>query len=120
MAALGGLEALVGGLEERTKKALIELIRAAFPFLRFGPVDTPKAENFQGYKITSTTASDTAEFSVLHGLGRQPYLMIPIADVTSSGVALVPLTVTRASDAMRLYVKTETGSTSKVFQLYVE
>jgi hypothetical protein len=57
---------------------------------------------------------------VLHGLGRIPYLMLPIADVTNPGATLVPLTVTRAADAQRIYLKTEAGSTNKRFTLYLE
>lgn len=120
MSALGGLEALLGGLETPTKKILTELLRAMVPFNRFGPVDTAKAENFNGFKVTSTTATSTGEFSIEHGMGRTPYVMIPIADLTSSGASIVPLTVTRPADARRVYLKTDAGSTNKVIHVYLE
>lgn len=120
MASLGGLEALLGGLEANTRKVLTELIRASFPYLRLGPLDTDKAENFAGYKITSTTATSTGEFSVEHNIGRTPYLMLPVADLSAVGAALVPLEVTRAADDRRIYLKTQAGSTNAVFSIYVE
>ena len=120
IAAIGLLEALVGGAEEKTKKILTELIRAAFPNLRFGPIDTAKAENFQGYNLSSTTGTSTSEFSVVHNMGRTPYRAMPAMDLSVVGSAIVPLEVTRAADATRMYFKTQAGSTSSVFSLYVE
>lgn len=120
MASLGGLQALLGGLEDKTKKALNELLIALVPNLRFGPVDTPKAENFLAYKITSTTATSTSEFSVVHGIGRPPYLLIPVLDVTAPGASIVPLEVTRSADSQRVYLKTQAGSTNVVFAMYLE
>lgn len=121
MAALGGIEALLGSLEAGVKKTMTEVMRALVPNLRIGPLDTVKAENFAAYKLTSTTASDTSEFSIEHGIGRTPYLVHQVMDVSAVGARLgIPLTVTRAADANRLYFKTEAGSTSAVFSLYVE
>lgn len=121
MASLGGLEALLGGLETTTKKTLTEVLRAMVPYLRFGPLDTPKAENFAGYKVTSTTAASTGEFSVEHGIGRTPYFYSQIGDLAAVGSRTgIPLTVTRAADERRLYFKTEAGSTNAVFSLYIE
>lgn len=119
MAALGGLETLLGGLDTDTKKVLTQLLRELVPNLRFGPVDSgTKCENFQGYSLTSTTASSTGEFSVAHGLARQPYRAIPTLDLTSSGHQLVPLVTTRPADAQRIYLKSSV--TNAVFSLYVE
>jgi len=121
MASIGGLLHLLGGLEQNTKRALTELINAAFPNLRFGPMDTANAENFAGYKLTSTTAASTSEFSIEHGMARTPYLAHQVVDLSAVGARLgVPLTVTRAADAKRLYFKTESGSTSAQFSLYIE
>lgn len=121
MAALGGLESILGGLEAKPKKILTELVRAAFPFLRFGPVEhQTKAENFQGYYLTSTTAGTTGEFSIEHGLGVTPYLVKPVLDLSAVGARLVPLTVTKAADTRRIYLKTESGYTNAVFSIYVE
>jgi len=120
VSALGGLEAIVGGLEDKTKKTMVELLRALVPFLRFGPLDSAKAENFNGFNVTSTTATSTSEFSIEHGMGRAPYRAMPVIDLSVVGSRLVPLTVTRAADARRVYVKTESGFTNAEFSLYVE
>lgn len=121
MAALGGVETLLGGLESTTKKVLTEVLRALVPNLRFGPMDTAKAENFAAYKVSSTTGTSTGEFSVAHGIGRTPYLASQLVDLSAVGSRLgVPLTVTRAADDRRLYFKTEAGSTNVPFSLYVE
>ena len=107
MSALGGLESLVGGLEERTKKALVELLRAMVPFNRFGPVThQKKAENFQAYYVNSTTSSTANdEFTVQHGLGRIPYLAVPMLPLDSSNAKTVRLEVTRPADAQRVYLR---------------
>ena len=121
MAALGGLESLIGSLPADTKRVMTELLRAMVPFLRFGPVThQQKAENFGGYTLVSTTGTSTGEFSFAHELGRAPYRAMPALDLNSSGMHIVPLTVTRPADASRIYLKTEAGSTNRVFAIYVE
>src|SRR3990172_785306 len=99
---------------------MVELLRALVPFLRFGPVDSAKAENFNGFNVTSTTATSTSEFSIEHGMGRAPYRAMPALDLNVIGASIVPLTVTRAADHRRIYVKTDAGSTGREFSLYVE
>lgn len=119
MAALGGLESLLGGLESTTRKILTELLRALVPNLRFGPSDQTKAENFQQYWATSTTANSTAtEFSVLHGMGTAPYLAIPMLNLASSGMMTPRLYVTRPADARRCYFRSD--DTSVMFRLLLE
>ena len=121
MASLGGLEALIGSLPADTKRVLTELLRAFVPFLRFGPAEhQAKAENFASYVVVSTTATSTSEFSILHGMGRAPYRAMPVVDLNSSGMEIVPLRVTRPADASRIYLKTSAGSTNVVFALQIE
>ena len=120
MAGLGGAEAELGALPSDLKRVFTGLLRYFLPNLRFGPMDVAKAENFAAYKLTSTAAASTGEFSIQHGMGRVPYLILPVLDVTAVGSRTIPLTVTRAADNSRLYLKTEAGSTSAVFQLIVE
>ena len=121
MAALGGLESLIGSLPSDTRRVMTEVLRALVPFLRFGPVShQQKAENFASYVLISTTATSTSEFSVAHGLGRAPYRAQAVLDLNSSGMHMVPLTVTKPADASRLYLKTEAGSTNRVFAIQIE
>lgn len=121
MAALGGLEAEIGSLPPDIKRVMTVLLRAMVPFLRFGPAThKQKAENFAGHTLVSTTASDTGEFSIAHGLGRAPYRFMPSLDLNSSGMETVLLRVSRPADAQRIYLKAAAGSTNKVFSFYVE
>ena len=120
MAPLGSVEAEIGSLPPDIKRVFTNVLRLLVPFLRFGPVDTAKCENFAGVNITSTTASDTNEFSVAHRLERAPYRLMPSINLNSSGTALVLVQVSRPADASRIYLKAEAGSTNKVFSLYVE
>jgi hypothetical protein len=110
---------LLGGLESGTKKVLTEVFRALVPFLRFSPVEhQAKAENFALYHLTSTTATSTSEFSILHGLGKTPYFALPTLDLTSSRSQIVTLEVTRPADAQRIYLKA--SSTNAPFSILVE
>lgn len=121
MAALGGLESLIGSLPAESRRVMTELLRALVPFLRFGPVEhASKCENMAGVTIVSTTASDTGEFTIAHGLGRAPYRLMPCLDLNSSGMDLVTFHVTRPADATRLYLKVAAGDTGKVFAMYIE
>jgi hypothetical protein len=121
VASLGGLEALIGSLPADTKRVMQELLRAMVPFLRFGVVEHQmKAENFAGFTLVSTTASDTGEFTVAHGMGRAPFRLMPSLDLNSSGMELVNVRVSRPADASRIYLKAIAGSTNKVFSLYLE
>ena len=113
-------ESLLGGLEPDTKRVLTEVFRYLVPNGRFGPVSHQlKSENFQGYYVTSTThtTADT-EFSVVHGLGRTPYLAIPVLAMDQVNSRVVPLQVSRAADGARIYLKS--ASTNAVINLYLE
>ena len=48
------------------------------------------------------------------------YLVMPVIPLDLVGARSIPLTVTRAADDQRVYLKTEAGSTSAPFSLYVE
>ncbi len=113
------VESLLGGLEPDIKRVLTEVFRYLVPNGRFGPVGHQvKAEQFQGYYITSTTATSKGEFSVVHGLGRTPYIAIPVLAIDQVGAQVVPLQVSRAADGSRIYLKST--STSAVINLYLE
>lgn len=121
MSSPGYVESLIGGLEATTKRALVEAFRYILPNSRYGPVEhQTKAENFQGYYAVSTSGTSTGEFSFTHGLGRVPYLALPVLPLDLVGARLIPLTVTRAADGQRVYLKTEAGSTAAPFALYLE
>lgn len=121
MAVSGYVESLLGGLPADVKRALTEAFRYVLPNGRFGPIDhQTKSESFQAFYVNSTTATSTGEFSIVHGMGRTPYLCVPVLDIGSSNTKLPVLTVTRAADAQRVYLKADAGSTNAVFTLLLE
>ena len=120
MATAGFVEALLGSLDANTRKAF----RAVFDYilrnLRIGqPIHGTPSENFQGYFYEATTdAVANTEFSIAHGLGKTPYLVLPVLPLNTVGAKIVPLTVTRAADASRIYLSS--SATSAAVVLYVE
>lgn len=121
MAVPGYTEALLGGLPSDVKRVLTELMRYVLPNGRFGPIDhQTKSESFQAYYVNSTSGGSTSEFSIVHGMGRTPYLALPVMPLDVVGARTIPLTVTRAADGQRVYVKTEAGFTSAPFTLFLE
>ena len=120
MADIGYVRTLLTGLEdEKTRRILMTVFEHVLGNLRFGEPDhQARATNFQLYAQVSTTASDTGEFSIAHGLPTAPHLAIPVLDLSATGASIVPLTVTRAADTKRLYLKS--GSTSMPIVLLVE
>jgi hypothetical protein len=84
-----------------------EVLTALVPNLRFGPVTHQrKSENFLSYYVSSTTSSTANdEFSIQHGLGRTPYLAVPVLPLDSSNAKTVRLEVTRPADAYRVYLR---------------
>ena len=98
---------------------MTEAFRYVLPNGKFGPVaHQVKLESFNAFYVTSTTAASTGEFSVVHGMGRIPYLVQQVLPLDVIGAQIVPLEVSRAADASRLYLKST--STSAVIHLIVE
>lgn len=112
MATPGYVETLTGNLEAPLKGAFKRIFDYVLRNLRFGPVaNQVRTENFQAYYLTGTTAAvANQEFSLAHGLGRIPYLLIPVVSLDSVNQAIVPLTVSRPADAFRIYLKSATVS----------
>lgn len=115
--ASGYVDTLLNSLPADLKRTLTQV----FDYLQNNwKVGTgPRASNAQWYRIESTTASvANTEFSVRHGLGVAPHTLIPVVDLTQAGAGLVPLTVSRAADAERVYLKS--SSTGVVLTFFVE
>lgn len=120
MATPGYIESLVGGLEPPLRAALIRIFDYVLRNLRLGPVtNSVRSENLAAYYFTTTTpAVANTEFSIAHGLGRVPYVLIPVAGLDAVNSAIVPLVVTRAADASRIYLSS--SSTSAAIAILVE
>jgi hypothetical protein len=105
--------------DKDTRRALEECFTHVLGNIRFGvPEHQARAVNLQTYFQASTTASSTGEFTVPHGLGLVPHLAIQVLDLSQPGAKVVPLEVSRAADASRLYLKST--STAAPFWLLVE
>lgn len=119
MADIGSVESEFGSLPADHKRALVAAFRYVLRNLSFGAVEHQKpATNFQAYYLTSTTASvANDEFSIAHGLDSAPSVLIPVMDVSAVGGQLVPLTIARAADDKRVYLKS--SSTSAAFAVLV-
>jgi hypothetical protein len=96
-------------------------LQAAFDYVqdnwRLG--DGARATNAQLYKFEGTTAAVAGEeFSIRHGMGQAPTKLIPVLNLNSINSQIVPLVVSRAPDAQRIYLTS--SSTSAAFEVYVE
>ncbi len=122
MADLGLVKTLLGGLEDRVKRALSAAFEHVLGELSYGPADADTGSlNFSGHFYEGTTSSVAdREVAVAHQFGTAPYLVMPVLPVGagSSGVSMVPLTTTRPADAQYIYVSSPT--TGATFRLYAE
>ena len=119
MATKGYLEQILNALPSESRGPVVRAFQYVADNLRFGlQSDRTRAENMQGYRLDATThATANTEFSVSHGLGVAPTLVIPILPL-DVGNQLVPLVVARAPDAARVYLRS--SSTGAPISLYVE
>ncbi len=108
MADTGLIDADIGSLPAEIRPALKRIFRYVLSDLRFGHPSGETAQalkNFAGAFLTTTTPSTPGdEFSIAHGLGRTPYLLIPVLPLDAEGAQTVPLTVTRVADDKRIYL----------------
>ena len=106
------VESLLGGIDRDLRAAFKRVHDYILTNLRFGPASHQKrAENLQAYYLTSTTpATANEEFTVAHGLGKAPYLLLPVLPLDQVGAATVNLQVTRAADANRVYLRSPSTS----------
>jgi hypothetical protein len=83
------------------------------------PTHQTRATNLQAYHLTGTThAVANTEFSIVHGLNTAPYLLVPVLDLQTVGAKTVDLTVSRAADANRVYLKS--SQTAATFNAIIE
>ena len=120
MADASYVKSLVGGLDASIRKAMDQAFTYVLGNLKFGAVEhQTRAANFQAYWLTSTTSSNAnEEFSVAHGLGYAPNVVFPVLALDQVGSQIVPLTVSRAADSNRIYLKS--SSTSAAIALLVD
>lgn len=120
MADASYIKSLFSGTDDAVKKAADQAFTYVLGNLTLGaPEDARRSKNFQWYWFEATTSSvANQEFSVSHGLGRVPQVVIPILPLASVGARVVDLQVSRAADVNRIYLKS--SSTSAALMLLVE
>jgi hypothetical protein len=120
MATPGTVQTYLAGLPTDTKKVLQQVFDLVLRNGRLGrPGHQMPTENIGRVFIEGTTdaVADT-EFSILHGLETAPYLAVPVLDLQTVNSRIVPLTVTQAADARRVYLSS--SEESAAFTLLVE
>lgn len=114
------MSTLLGALSGDVKRVLTEIFNYVLPNTRFGPIShQDKSESFQAYWLESTTpAASTTEGSIVHGMGRAPYLAVLGVRLDSTGGQMIPLTISRKADSQRIYYRST--STSAPFAILAE
>jgi hypothetical protein len=120
MADLGYIDGKLRGLSDDVSKRILldiftHLVKSGIAIGE--PVHQTRSKNLTATFLTSTTATSTGEFSIVHGLESAPQYAIPVVDLQQAGAQLVPLRVTRAADARRVYL--QSTSTRASFVLLV-
>jgi hypothetical protein len=116
MANIALVESFLAALDPDLRRALVETFRYTLSDYRLG--GGQKATNFGWFPYTAVTSSVAGtEFSVAHGQGVVPHWLIPVLELTAVGSQLVPLTVTRAPDASRVYLSSASTSATVRFLL---
>jgi len=107
MASPGYVKSLLGPLDAATKRAVGLAADHILRELSFGHVSNQeRAENFRGHYHTFTTPSTGGtEFTIAHGLGITPYMLIPVLPLDVEGARVVRLEVSRVADSQRVYLK---------------
>lgn len=120
MADIAYIKSVFGGTPDAVKKAAEQAFTYLLGNLTLGaPEEARRSKNFQWYWFSGTTSSSAnTEFSIAHGLGRVPGVVIPVLPLSEVGSQIVPLTVSRAADVNRIYLKS--SSTSAAFTVLVE
>lgn len=112
MADLGYIERELNALPANLRPAFLRIFQAILKDLRLGhPADRTAMTNFGGaWFETTTPAGVNTEFTIPHGFGRTPYLLLPVLPLDVQGAQLVPLTVSRVADDNRVYLKSSVAS----------
>lgn len=113
MSDIGYIRSVLGSLASDIKVAITRAFEEAVDGrLAYGPPDDRRrATNFAAVHHRATTpATANEEFSIAHGLGRKPYVIESVLPLDVVNAQLVPLTVSRAADMNRAYLKSSSTS----------
>ena len=114
MASLAYVEREINSLPTELRPALLRIFQTVLKDLRIGhptgDVPDPTENMGGGFFHATTAATANDEFTVAHGFGRVPYLVIPVLPLDVVNAEIVPLTVTRAADDKRIYLSSSVES----------
>lgn len=113
MADLGFVEREIASLPREMRPALQRIFTAVLKDLRLGhPADATPSTNFGAAFYEGRTAATPGDtFTIRHGFGRAPYLLLPVLPLDTVGASIVPLTVQRAADETRIYLTSTEADT---------
>lgn len=111
MADIGYIKSELAAFKSDEKNALQNILTYVLNNLSWARLDGGRATNAQlYYKSVTTSTAANVEFSVPHGLGSTPSYLIPVLPLDEVGAQVVPLTVSRAADDKRVYLKSSSTS----------
>jgi hypothetical protein len=121
MADFGFVQNTLAGLTDSGPRKIFEAVfRYVLRDIRFGRGTSGEpSTNMGGGFFSGTTPSiANTEFSIVHTFGRTPYLVIPVLPLNQVNAKIVRLTLSKAADASRIYLKSP-DTDAPVF-LYLE
>lgn len=121
MADFGNVETMLAGVADaELRRVFKSIFQYVLKDVRLGrAVADESSKNFGGGFFTATTPSvANTEFSIVHSFGRTPYLLIPVLPLDAVGAKLVRLSVSKAADTAKIYLKSP-DTDSDVF-VYLE
>lgn len=114
MADLGFVLEQIKGFPADMQPGLIRIFREVLSNQRFGHPSGEQPDpstNFgAGFFEGTTPATPNTEFSIPHGFGRVPYLLLPVLPLDVVNGRMVDLKVTKAADNKRVYLSSSVAS----------
>lgn len=114
MADLGFVLQEIKAFPAALQPGLIRIFREVLSNQRFGHPSGEQPDpstNFgAGFFEGTTPAVANTEFTIAHGFGRVPYLLVPMLPLDVVNAQIVPLKVTRAADDKRVYLSSSVAS----------
>lgn len=114
MADIGFVLEEIKGFPPEMQPGLTRIFQEVLRNQRFGHPsgDQPDpSTNFgAGFFEATTPAVANTEFSITHGFGRVPYLVVPVLPLDVVNAQVVPLKVTKAADNKRVYLSSSVAS----------
>ena len=120
MADIGYVQSVLGSLPPDVRQPLIEAFRYVLTNLVLGEPGEGKRSLTGAWvqrTVTTPAAANTA-FSIVHGLGSIPTAVYPVLFCDRVSAQIVPLTITQAADAQRVYLKS--SSTGASITVWIE